>query len=75
MKVMLSKKAIDLLEIGLSPSEAAKASLAEMKRKVDGSGGIIIVNNKGEVGFHFTTERMAWAFIKDGNLVSGIDKK
>jgi len=72
LKVMLARNAIEKLKQGLSPQEAAEISLQEMKSRVNGNGGLIILDNQGNVGFHFTTEKMVWAYIKDDKLISGI---
>lgn len=72
LKVMLSRNAIENLKQGLSPSEAAKLSLKDMKNRVDGHGGLILLDKLGNIGFHFTTEKMVWAYIKNDKLVSGI---
>ena len=44
-----------------------------MARRVQGSGGVVVVNTKGDVAADFTTERMAWAYVKDGLLHYGLD--
>lgn len=58
---------------GLSPQEAADKALANMADRVHGYGGVIVLSNTGEVVTSFTTERMAWAWAKDGTLHSGVN--
>ncbi|NHJ04692.1 MAG: peptidase T [Candidatus Heimdallarchaeota archaeon] len=72
LKVMLSRNAIENLKYGLNPLEAAKLSLQDMKSRVGGHGGLILLDKLGNIGFHFTTEKMVWAYIKNDKLVSGI---
>ena len=72
LKVMLSRDIIEKIRFGRSAEEAAKLSLEEMKKRVNGNGGVIIITNTGEVAYHFTTEKMAWAYIKNDELQFGI---
>ena len=58
---------------GKSPSSAAAEALLYMSQRVQGNGGAIVVNARGELGHHFTTERMAWASLRDGTLKYGIN--
>ena len=44
-----------------------------MADRVHGYGGVIVINNKGDVSATFTTERMTWAYARDGVLHYGIN--
>jgi isoaspartyl peptidase/L-asparaginase-like protein (Ntn-hydrolase superfamily) len=44
-----------------------------MRRRVGGTGGVIVIDNEGNIGKHFNTERMAWASLKDGKLYYGLN--
>lgn len=44
-----------------------------MSKRVQGAGGAICISATGEAAFHFTTERMAWAIVKDDVLSWGLD--
>lgn len=57
----------------MSSKEAAEKSLANMTDRLAGAGGAIVVSNHGDMAYHFTTERMAWASAKDGVLKYGIN--
>ena len=59
--------------LGKSVQEAAEASLLAMATRVQGSGGVVVVDKHGNVGKHFTTERMAWSWIKDDLLCYGLN--
>lgn len=48
-------------------------ALDHMTKRVQGSGGVVVIREGGEVAAKFTTERMAWAWIKDGFLHYGLD--
>lgn len=63
------------LVAGLSTQTAAERALEYMEQRVGGAGGVIAINNKGEIGKHFTTERMPWATISEKTLEYGIEPK
>ena len=44
-----------------------------MSRRVGGTGGVIVLDKMGNIGKHFTTERMAWASLQDQELHYGIN--
>ncbi len=59
---------------GMDAMSAAKESVAYMKRKTGGCGGLVMVDKNARIGWAFSTNRMAWAaFDVDGVLTSGID--
>mmetsp|Transcript_37423 Transcript_37423/g.60593 ORF Transcript_37423/g.60593 Transcript_37423/m.60593 type:complete len:306 (-) Transcript_37423:88-1005(-) len=73
MKVTLARHVLYLMEERkLGPSEAAHAALDYMRTKVDGCGGVIVIDSKGNIGHAFSTKRMAWASYSEGTLASGI---
>jgi len=57
LRVVLAKTAVDSLAGEPAPSAARKAITA--LRRVDGQGGVIIVDRAGRVGASFNTPRMA----------------
>ena len=69
----VEKATVLLLFSGHSVEKAAVLTLKEMTEITGGSGGCIVVTNKGEMAQHFTTKRMAWASVKNKQLHSGID--
>ena len=61
------------LEKGMTAEDAATNVLQRMLDKFEGRGGMIVAK-QGEVGFAFSTNRMAWAVATEDGLVhSGID--
>jgi beta-aspartyl-peptidase (threonine type) len=64
MAVLLSKSALDCLEARRSPTDACSAAISMLKERIDGLGGLIMVNTRGEIGYHHNTPRMAFAFIE-----------
>lgn len=76
LKTTLARYALWLVEReGCEPQRAAEEAVRYMKKKTDGGcGGLIIVDQKGDLGFAFSTTRMVWASVdKHGKLASGID--
>ena len=64
IKVVMAKTVIDLLEVsGGHPQIAAEKGIDFLHRKVDGYGGVIVLNNGGKIGVAFNTPRMARAYI------------
>jgi beta-aspartyl-peptidase (threonine type) len=64
MSVLLAKTAMDALRSSGCPMEASRGAVAVMKDRVDGLGGIIMVDTEGNVGYHHNTPRMAFGFIE-----------
>lgn len=73
MKLNAAKLAIDLIDQGLTPQAAARVVIEKIS-EVKGYGGIIIVDKEGRIGYHFSTTRMAYAYItNESKFKSGID--
>ncbi len=58
LRVVLAKTAVDRLRVGDAPGGAARAALRALAR-VEGHGGIILVDRRGRVSAAFDTPRMA----------------
>jgi len=50
------------VENGMAPQEAAQQALYYLKTRLEGHGGIIIVDARGRFGIAHNTPRMAWAY-------------
>lgn len=59
--------------LGLDPSDAVNSSLNFMGKRVGNAGGAICINAKGQAGFGFNSERMAWAKITTKDTSSGVE--
>ena len=70
IKVVLTKFASDLVRAGATAQAAAAAALEELAR-VQGQGGIIVLDPRGGLGHAFNTDRMARAWV-DGNGTEGV---
>ncbi len=67
MRVILAKSTVDMLGFGLSAQAAAEAAI-DLLRRVDGYGGIIVIDRKGNIGYAYNTPRMAVAYVIDGEV-------
>jgi beta-aspartyl-peptidase (threonine type) len=72
IKVNMTKLVLNYAEAGTPIQEATDKALAYMKNRVAGTGGVIALDAKGNVGHSFTTKRMVWATAKGGRIESGI---
>ncbi|MGH0140243.1 UNVERIFIED_CONTAM: hypothetical protein FKN15_023070 [Acipenser sinensis] len=61
--------------IGKSPEQATDEALQYMAERVNGAGGAIVISPDGNWAARFTTERMAWASIKEDTLSYGLNPK
>ena len=73
MKLVLSKWTADRVEQGHSPQDAAQQALFYLKKRLNGHGGIILLDAKGRFGIAHNTPRMAWALLTELQTSSGID--
>jgi beta-aspartyl-peptidase (threonine type) len=62
MKLVLAKWAADRVASGSLPDWAAKEAMNYLKQRVNGHGGIILLDREGRFGIAHNTPRMAWAF-------------
>lgn len=61
MKLVLAKWAADRVQAGGDPALVAAEAIAYVKRRLNGHGGIILLDAKGRFGLAHNTPRMAWA--------------
>jgi beta-aspartyl-peptidase (threonine type) len=61
MKLVLAKWAADRVESGSMPEWVAKEAMNYLKQRLDGHGGIILLDAQGRFGIAHNTPRMAWA--------------
>jgi beta-aspartyl-peptidase (threonine type) len=62
MKIVLAKTVSDLLAAGAAPQEAAEKSLAVLRDRAAGTGGVILLDPSGRLAAAFTTPNMAYAY-------------
>lgn len=64
IKVVMAKTVIDLMEANDSkPQNAADKGIEILRRKAEGFGGVIVLNEHGHFGISFNTPRMARAYM------------
>ena len=62
MKLVLAKWTADRISAGNMPEWAAKEAMNYLQQRVNGHGGIIVLNPEGHFGIAHNTPRMAWAY-------------
>lgn len=66
IKVLLAKTAVDLMDAGQDPAEAARRAVAMLAGRTGGGAGVILVDRHGAVGYAHNTEEMPVCHITDG---------
>jgi beta-aspartyl-peptidase (threonine type) len=74
MKLVLAKWAADRVLAGNAPEWVSLEAMNYLKTRVDGHGGIILLDAKGRLGIAHNTPRMAWAFKTAKREASGIER-
>lgn len=73
MKVVLAKSATEDLRSGKSAQLAAGAAVQLLARRVNGTGGLILLDRNGNPGFAFNTPHMAHGYVApDGSFNTAI---
>jgi len=69
MRVVLAKTATDALARGLSAQQAVDEAIRLLRERVDGQGGLILVDFRGQTAFAYNTPHMAVAWLgEDGQI-------
>ena len=74
MKLVLAKWAADRVASGNAPEWAADEAIDYLKTRLNGHGGMILLDNHGRFGIAHNTPRMAWALKTSGQENSGIER-
>ena len=61
MKLVLAKWTCDRIAAGNLPEWAALEAINYLKQRLNGHGGIIVLDPRGRFGIAHNTPRMAWA--------------
>jgi beta-aspartyl-peptidase (threonine type) len=72
MKLVLAKWAADRVASGNLPQWVAAEAMNYLKDRVNGHGGIILLDAQGRVGIAHNTPRMAWALKTTKGFESGV---
>ncbi|MGA9496555.1 MAG: isoaspartyl peptidase/L-asparaginase [Terriglobales bacterium] len=74
MKLVLAKWAADRVESGSLPEWIAKEAMNYLKQRLNGHGGIILLDAQGRFGIAHNTPRMAWALRTVQKQEAGIQR-
>jgi len=74
MKLVLAKWTADRVLAGNLPEWAALEAMNSLKQRLNGHGGIIVLNTAGQFGIAHNTPRMAWAYRTANKEESGIER-
>ena len=62
MKLVLAKWTADRIAAGNLPEWSAQEAMNYLKQRVNGHGGIIVLDREGHIGIAHNTPRMAWGY-------------
>jgi beta-aspartyl-peptidase (threonine type) len=74
MKLVLAKWTADRVSAGNLPEWAASEAMNHLKQRLNGHGGIIVLNSQGQFGIAHNTPRMAWALKNSKKEEAGIER-
>ena len=66
IRVCLAKTAIEWLRQGMHPEDAARAAIGLLGARAEGTGGIILIDRFGRLGWARSTATMTWAAASEG---------
>ncbi|MHA1581431.1 MAG: isoaspartyl peptidase/L-asparaginase [Candidatus Baldrarchaeia archaeon] len=72
MKIVLAKEVINFIAQGCSAQEAADKGIKLIWERLKGGAGVIVIDKNGNIGISYNTPRMAYAYVKNGRVYSGI---
>ena len=75
MKLVLAKWTADRIAAGNLPHWAAQESMNYLKERVNGHGGIVVLDIHGHFGIAHNTPRMAWALKTKKKEEAGIERQ
>ena len=70
MRLVLAKSAVELLKTGADPRSAAHQAVTVLAQKTGGTGGLIVIDGKGRVGYARNTEGMPVCFITGAGSIA-----
>src|SRR5690348_16775986 len=75
MKLVLAKWTADRIAVGNLPEWAAQEAMNYLQQRVNGHGGIIVLDAQGKFGIAHNTPRMAWAYKTESKEDVGIARE
>lgn len=61
LRIGLAKRAVDLMALRTHPEEAARSVIRQLAARVQGTGGVILIDRAARLGFARNTRTMTWA--------------
>jgi beta-aspartyl-peptidase (threonine type) len=74
MKLVLAKWSADRVAAGNVPEWVAQEAMNYLKSRVNGHGGIIVLDRQGRFGIAHNTPRMAWAYKNEQEEKCGVQR-
>jgi beta-aspartyl-peptidase (threonine type) len=74
MKLVLAKWTADRIAAGNLPEWSAQEAMNYLKQRVNGHGGIIVLDREGHIGIAHNTPRMAWAYKTMKKEEAGVER-
>ncbi|XP_072931892.1 probable isoaspartyl peptidase/L-asparaginase GA20639 [Epargyreus clarus] len=74
LKYCLAHSIIKLMEGGEDANTATRNAVTGMTSRLKNTAGAITLSKDGDVGIHFSSQRMAWAYIKNDQIFYGINQ-
>lgn len=72
MKILICKTTADFVGQGFSAHAACETAVRLLKERVEGLGGLIAIDHKGQIGFAYNTAAMPYAYAQgNGDIVGG----
>lgn len=65
VRLLIAKRAADFVARGDTPGMAAEAAIAVLSAKAVGTGGLIIVDRLGNIGFAWNSQNMSHAYMAE----------
>jgi beta-aspartyl-peptidase (threonine type) len=66
IRLLIAKRASDFVTAGMNAQEAAEAAINVLSTRASGTGGLITVDHRGNIGFAHSTPHMSRAFMQEG---------
>ena len=74
MKLVLAKWTADRISAGNLPEWSAQEAMNYLKQRLNGHGGIIVLDPQGHIGIAHNTSRMAWAYKTIHKEEAGVER-
>lgn len=69
MRILMAHAALDFLRAGIEPMESAKRAVTLLANKTGSTGGLIVIDRQGHIGYARNTERMPVCCVTDDATV------